>query len=68
MILCKALPEEVSTTAVAPAERGRLSGEQAAHDRRQGDSPCAGQEVDVVREKETHVAGPPCCGQHPAAR
>jgi len=55
-------------TAVAPAERGRLSGEQAAHDRRQGDSPCAGQEVDVIREKDLHVAGPPCCGEHPAAR
>jgi hypothetical protein len=42
--------------AVAPVERPCVSGEEAAHDRRQGNGPSTEQEVDVVGlESKAHA-------------
>jgi len=46
-------------------ERRRVSGEEAVHDRRQGDSPSAEYKVNVVREQGPRGARRPCCGQRP---
>ena len=60
-----AVLEEVPMAMVASVERPRVSGEEAAHDRRQGDGPGAEQEVEVVGEQGPCVARRPGGGQHP---